>query len=325
MPTAFIDRAAALALIQAERSRTIIQMVEQQSVALATMRRVPIGTNVWEYPVVETFPDAQWLAADDSAKPVTTMSWSTKQVKVEEIAAIALIPENVVDDSSYNLANEIESRVSEAIAIKLDMAVFFGTGAPASFPVGGAVGRAIAAGHEVPAATPTPDPIDSFSDAMGQVEDDGYSVDQAWAARSLGFALRTLRDNTGRPLLYDSVSTGPASSFTVLGVPLALVGNGAWDNATAAALVGDSQYGIILVRQDVTLKWLDQATIGDVNLAERDMLGVRAKARFGFTIVAPKGRGQSATPFPFSAITGALGKVAGLGPVEEAPAESVPQ
>ena len=48
---------------------------------------------------------------------------------------------------------------------------------------------------------------------------------------------------------------------------------------SAAALVVDSSRVRIGVRQDITVKLLDQATVGSINLAERDMVAIRMKAR----------------------------------------------
>jgi hypothetical protein len=42
------------------------------------------------------------------------------------------------------------------------------------------------------------------------------------------------------------------------------------------------------VRQDITVKFLDQATLGtgesQINLAERDMVAIRMKARFAYVL-----------------------------------------
>jgi hypothetical protein len=60
---------------------------------------------------------------------------------------------------------------------------------------------------------------------------------------------------------------------------------------------------VIVMRQQLTAKQLDQATLtGLGNLAEKDMLALRVKTRLGFGVLAPKGLGQSATPYPFAVL-----------------------
>ena len=77
-----------------------------------------------------------------------------------------------------------------------------------------------------------------------------------------------------------SVLSAANSSFTR---------NGAWTGAGVQAMVADSTRIRIGVRQDITVKFLDQATVGSVNLAERDMVALRFKARYAYVL------GRSAT------------------------------
>ena len=63
----------------------------------------------------------------------------------------------------------------------------------------------------------------------------------------------------------------------------------------------DSSRVRIGVRQDITVKFLDQATVnsGDsaINLAERDMVALRLKARFAYALgVGATPMGSSKTP-----------------------------
>jgi hypothetical protein len=56
------------------------------------------------------------------------------------------------------------------------------------------------------------------------------------------------------------------------------------------------------VRQDITVKLLTEATVGSMNLAERDMVALRFKARYAYVL------GTAATPMgtakvPVGAVT----------------------
>ena len=70
--------------------------------------------------------------------------------------------------------------------------------------------------------------------------------------------------------------------------------NGAFDQATALMILGDFKQLVYAVRQDVTYKLLDQATIIDpatkqvvYSLAQQDMVALRAVMRLGWEIPNP--------------------------------------
>ena len=70
-----------------------------------------------------------------------------------------------------------------------------------------------------------------------------------------------------------------------------------WDRDEAEAFVLDRERVILGVRQDITVKFLDQATVGGIYLAERDMVALRFKARYAYALGNTiTGAGTSATP-----------------------------
>jgi HK97 family phage major capsid protein len=308
MATSYVSRADAAALIIEQRSSEIIEAAVQNSVALSTFRRVNVGSSVLKYNILDSLPNAQWLVpaagadADLVKKPTTTMDWITGTVGVEEAACIVVLPENVIDDSTVDLWAEVRRRGAEAIALLIDSTVLFGTApvgaVPASFPVGGIVGRAIAAGNNVAATGAI---VSDWAAAMQLVENDGYDVARAVAGPQLKGTFRTAVNAQGQPLLSNSFTTD--SAVAPFGVPVTYTNRGTWDNTKAVALMGDPQYAWIVMRQDITAKVLDQATVGDINLAEQDALALRLKIRMGFTVVAPKMPGTPANAYPFSVLT----------------------
>ena len=312
MATPYIGRDDALAFIVEQRSPEIIQQAAQSSVALQTFRTVNVGTSQLKVSMLDAFPQAQWLTAvapadvDIAVKPVTEMSWKTKDIYVEEAATIVVIPENVLDDSEVNLWTEVQARASEAIARLIDQTVFFGTApagsVPASFPVGGLVGEAIAANHDYTPPATGEDIAESWNQAMALVEADGFDVNQAYASRGIRGQLRGLRDSNGTPLYVTNLSGGGPTD-SIYGVPLNYVVNGSWDNTKAQAVMGDASMAVIAMRQRLTPKKLDQATVGDINLPQQDAVALRLKMRLGFGVLVPKGISQSATPYPFSVLT----------------------
>ena len=314
MPTTpYLKRSDALATIVEQRSPAILAQARETSVALATFRQVPVSTSTLRMTLVDSFPDAKWLlpgtAPDDDkdivAKPVTKMSWTDQDLTVEEAAVIVVVPENVIDDSEINLWGEIEARCAEAIAKLIDMACFFGTAPaggtiPASFPVGGLWGRAVAAGNElVQGAVTDQDLAGDINALLAMVEEDGYDPTRIYSGLGVRASLRNLRDGNGG-LLYSTSLQGSSPASAIWGVPLTYVTNGAWDKTKSSMITGDPQLAVIGMRQRLVAKRLDQATVGDINLAERDALALRMKIRLGFTIVAPKGLATSANAFPFA-------------------------
>lgn len=311
---ALIDRAAALALINTQNSTEVFQAAAQESAAMRTFRTVPMSSRVARMPVISALPSAGFLASDNTAKPTTAVSWTDKQLIAEEIAVIVPIPENVFDDSAFDVWAEVRPRIGEAIGKGIDQAVFFGTGKPTSWPADlltgattagnvvsrTAVGaRTAAAGNDLAAA---------LNDTISLVEADGFDPDTVWSNRVLRGSLRGLRDGNGMPIYNPSLRD--ANVDTVYGIDLVWVRNGAWTAAGgtqaaptgAVAIVGDSSAAILGIRQDVTYKFLTEATVGGFNLAEQDMIALRAKARIAYQVADPLTAEGGSGAFPFAAL-----------------------
>jgi HK97 family phage major capsid protein len=149
MPGVFnslIDRTDAAALIPEQEAAEILSIVPQSSAALSLCRQVRMSTKTLTQPVLASFPVAYWVNGDTGIKQTTDLSWSGVSMVAEELAAIVVIPDNVVADSGYPLWAEIRPWLAEAIALALDQAVFMGTNKPATWPQG-IVPAAIAAGN----------------------------------------------------------------------------------------------------------------------------------------------------------------------------------
>ncbi len=303
-----ISRADALALINRQNASEVWQAVPEFSAALRTFRKVNMGTKQTRYPVIGALPNAAFVSGEDaddvtSVKPTTNMAWTDRILEAEEIAGIVVIPENVIDDagSDFDLWGEVRPRIAEAIGVTLDRAVFFGTNAPASWPVG-LIPAAIAAGNTYDASVGAGDLAEDINQAIGLVEADGYDPSAIYAARTLRMPLRGLRDLNNAPIFTTSLATSGALVPQVYGIDLAYVTNGAWNDAVALALVGDPRYAILGIRQDITYKFLDQAVVGGISLAERDLIGLRFKMRVGFQTAQSPTASGGAGAYPFAAL-----------------------
>lgn len=309
-----ISRTDALALIREQNGAEVWQAAPQFSAALRAFRKVNMGTKIRNYPVIGTVPTAAFVSGEDaddtdSIKPTVAMTWTDRDLVAEEIAGIAVIPENVIADaaSDFDIWAEVKPRIAEAVGATLDAAVFFGVNAPATWPAG-LVPASISAGNSYVAGTSGVDLAEDINQTLGLVEDDGYDPRAAFGRRSVRRALRGLRDDQNAPIFTTSISEASGARIAqIYDAQLEYVTNGAWDNSEATLLVGDPDYAVLGIRQDLEFKLLDQAsvTIGGnlVSLAERDLLGLRFKLRVAFQTAQTRTAEGGANAYPFAVLT----------------------
>lgn len=316
-----ITRADALALISEQDMGELWQDAAKQSLALQTFRRVNMTKKQAKVRVLDTLPAAPgggaWIDGDTGRKPTLDMGWANKFLEAEEIAGIVPIPENVLDDADVDIWAEVRPRIAEYVGYHLDLAVFLGINAPASFGDSLYEG-AVAAGNVLDLSTYLAlgtqaegyDLAGAFAETIGLVEDDGYNANAVWTKRSVRRRLQNLRDGQGVPILgTDMRNNGTEAVPTIWSVPTYLAENAALNaEADLHAVVGDRSRAVLGIRQDIEFKFLDQATLTDgagkvlVSLAEQDMVALRFKMRAGFTVADPMTWEGGAGAYPFSVL-----------------------
>jgi HK97 family phage major capsid protein len=300
-----ISRADAIGLLATQKLSEILKDAEKVSLALTTLKQVRMAKGTMTQPVLETLPEAGWVSesatASNGVKPTSEVTWGSKVFVAAELAVIIPIHEDVIADADYDIEAEIFPLVSEAIGRKLDLAVFFGINKPTVWTDPAIVPGAIANGHTVVAGTGV-DLAEDFNDAFSLVEEDDFSVNHVWAPLSTKGKLRGLRDANQNPIYVDGVR-GDNNTATIYGEPITYSTNGGWDKTAAVAVVGDNSKAIIAVRQDVTVKVLTEATVGGINLAERDMIGLRFKFRVAYAVANPISAERDENAFPFAVVT----------------------
>jgi HK97 family phage major capsid protein len=285
-----IFRGDAQALVPEEVSNAMLKKLSETSAALSTFTRVPISRNQERFPVLSALPIAGFVNGDTGLKSTTTTNWKNKFLNVEEIAVIVPIPENVLDDQEFDIWEQIQPLMETAIGRTLDAAVFFGVNKPESWPKAIAA-AAIAAENKVTRganAAATGGIVGDFSDAFTKVEEDGYDVDYVAATRGYKGKLRQARATTGESLI--GTGSGQVSGTEVLGVDVNYPMKGLWPvgSGSVEAIVGDPAEQVLAVRQDITIKMLDEAVIQDgegkiaFNLAQQDMVAMRVVFRAGW-------------------------------------------
>ncbi|QFG04676.1 major capsid protein [Microbacterium phage ChickenKing] len=304
-----ISRAEALALLATQELDTIVKPETTGSAALAAFRTTRMSAGTVTMPVLAALPTAGWVTDDNSTdasgvKPTSKALWTNKNLVAEEMAVIIPVHENTLADSKFDIWGEIRPLVSQEFGRVLDAAVFFGTNKPATWLDPALVPGAIAAGNEQVEGTGDGTETDlaaDFNEAFGFVEDDGFDVNAAFTGRFLRRSLRGLRDDNGQPIYLDGVR-GDNNTASIYGQDLRYVNNLSWDRDAALALVGDASKVVIGIREDVQVKLLTEATVGGINLAERDMVALRFKFRVAFATAYSTAAGES-TDYPFAVIT----------------------
>lgn len=306
-------------LIPESVQREIIKGATQKSAALSMFKTRNMGTAIERQPILASKPSAYWLTGETDLKQTTTLSWDNLFLQAEEIAVIVPIPINLLADADYKLWDEIKPEIEEAIAYRLDMAVFFGINKPASW-ANSVVGHAIAASNTVTVGTQTPNDIAAELNAvMGAVEADGFVVNGFYMRNNVQSTLRGLRAATTNEFIFQPANPGlENTSFrgNVYGLKATASMTGTfeeYDTLTANAvkvIAGQWNSGIIGIRQDVKGELFREGIIQDAtgaiqfNLMQQDMVAMRFVARYGFAIANPLNRlnPTNATRSPFAVL-----------------------
>lgn len=309
----YISRDDAAALIPEEASREIIQGVTEQSVVLRLAKRLAnMSRAQFRMPVLSLFPTGYFVTGDKGLKQTTEMNWENKYINAEEIAVICPIPEAVLDDVDYDIWAEIRPQIEAEFGRVFDAAVLFGDNAPATWPTDVLAGCAAVgdAAHTVTlgAGADLYEDICMENGVISFVENDGFMPNGAVAALSMRARLRGLRDADGNLIFTRSMQE--ASSYSLDGEPMYFPRNGCWDVAQAHLILGDWQQLVYSIRQDITYKLLTEAVIQDAqgaivyNLAQQDMVALRAVMRLGWQLPNPINRLQEteANRYPFAAL-----------------------
>ena len=220
-----------------------------------------------------------------------------------ELAVIVPVPEAVLADSSFDIMGEVQPRVREAMGAKIDNAILFGGERPTEWTTDVLT---LAAKNKVTG------PID-YAKLLGKdglfskVEAGGFGVDAVVGDLTAKAELRGLVDTTGRPLFRSDMQG--ATTYALDGAPMYFPENGGFDASKAQLIAGNFKKLVYSIRQDVTVKLLDQGVIQDpstkeivYNLAQQDMVALRVVMRMGWALPNPATRlnaDRSKVPFAF--------------------------
>lgn len=247
--------------------------------------------------------DGSRAAKDIALKQTTSMSFREMKMEVEEWAVLVPLPDTWKADSDVDFG-EIRPKIVRAIQRKLDKAILFGEGLPASWAANGFHGilpDAIANNNYVavtdfPTVGGQPDYAMAIAAMSEQMAEDGYEPSGFATYPGFKWKLVRARSDDGVPI-YQGVNTGTAArpAQTVYGETLFEVRNGAWNNHKDDALViaGEWNHLKIKVRQDFDFAISNSATIVDTTGAvllsafQQDTQVLRVTFRVGAQVVNP--------------------------------------
>jgi len=310
-----ITRTDAEALIPEEVSREIIQSVPEASAVMSMARRLPnMSRKQQRLPILSALIEAYFVAGDTGLKQTSKAAWDNKYIIAEELAVIVPIPETVLDDADYDIWGEVQPRIVEAFGRKFDAAVLHGEDAPATWPSDLMTG-ATAAGHVIARGSVGADVYDDLMSENGLfslVEEDGYDVTGHVAALRMRSILRGLRDANGQPIFVRTIQD--RTRYELDGSPMTFPKNGGIDPTAALLFSGDWDQLVYSMRTDITYKMLTEAVLTDsggtvvFNLAQQDMVALRAVMRLGWQLPNPINRvnPEEGTRYPFAVLTPAL-------------------
>lgn len=305
-----IDRSGAQALMPEEVSREIIDGVaEQSSIMRLATRAANMSRKQRRVPVLSTLPTAYFVTGDTGLKQTSQVAWANKYFNAEELAVIVPIPEAVLDDADYDIWGQIRPKIMEAFGVAFDGAVLYGTNAPADWP-DDILTSATTAGNAVTLGTGNDlyDDIMSENGIISAVEQDGFMPNGHIGALSMRGKLRGLRSADGQPIFKSNMTGKEPDQLD--GFPILFPRNGALDPAQSLMFSGDFTQIAYAMRQDITYKILSEAVIQDsegaivYNLAQQDMVALRAVMRLAWQVPNPINRIQSteANRYPVSVL-----------------------
>lgn len=262
--------------VPTEIANEVIKNIVSQSTAFKVCKHVPMSSDKKVLPMLSDTGSAYWT--DEGEEIQTSIhGWEYPELEAKKLAVIIPFTKEKYEDSVISVMEEIKQGISDAFTRSIDSAIFFGTNTPFDTDIVGSVleGSKIENSGKLDM---------DISDAMSKIEANDLVVNGIVAPNSVKATLRTLRDSNGNALVVPGGVTGTQIYNTPIHIPTSKV----WDNSKASSIVGDFNRAVIGTRSGITYEVLDQATVGGINLAERDLLAIKCTMRFGFKVVDPK-------------------------------------
>ena len=272
-------------LVPEEYGQTLVDGLRRESAVAGLSRVERVGSNQRVYSVYSGRPEVEFV--DESGeKAVTGAEFSYLTLNVKKLAAIVIYTEELLADAQEDPRLLVTPDVVGAFANKIDahcLGYAAGSAITSSFDselTGTSQTTELGAGGDAFAS--------AISTSMESVEASGYTPNAIVAASDVRAHLRGARNTieTAQPVYTAGFNREPDSLY---GLPIAYSSNLDGFPAGAgnvAAVVGDFSHAVLGIRQDITIKTSDQATVNiggtPRNLWQRNEVAVLWEMRIGF-------------------------------------------
>lgn len=264
-------------LIPAELSTNIVSDVAKGSTVMSLSRIEPMKTSEKTISVLNGVQ--AYYVGEGQKIPTDDAEFTPVKLVTKKLGIIVPFSSELVNESIVDVISEIKGDIANQFMRKFDDEAINGTDSIYNKSLMGVItgtGKHIAEGATAGQAL-----HEDISDVMGLVEEDSYNVNGFVTYNGMKNRLRKLKDNQGYPLFQPSLQqTTPDELY---GQPISYTN--AINKTTDQIVTGDWQYSIVGMRGDINYKLLEEATVGNYNLAEQDMVAIRAIMHVAYTIV----------------------------------------
>lgn len=269
-----------------EISYDIIGDVTFGSTVMRLSKVEPMSSDSKRFSVFKNGVAAYWV--DEAGKIGTSVpQWEHPEIVAKKLAVTVPVTREKLNDSVIDVFQTVRPEIAKAFYKKIDMACLFGIDSPFNESI---LSVATAGGMVVALGTNNKLDLD-ISDVMALIEDKGYEVNGFVSNIAFKNDLRKLRDLNGNQLYVQGITDRQGQRYdTLYSLPIEFCRNGAWDRTKAICIGGNWDYAVVGVREEIQYEILKEATLSSVtmpdgsplNLAERDMLAIKATMRIGF-------------------------------------------
>lgn len=262
--------------VPTEIANSLIKNLVSESVAFNVCRHEAMKSNKKVLPMLTDEGTAHWVGEGEKiGTSMPTFDYPTLHAK--KLAVIIPFTKEKLHDSAISVIGELESAIKDAFIKAIDKAVFFGTNSPFATNI---ITEALKAN-----AVNGTGKIDlDISEAMAKVEANDLAVNGIITHNGMKHTMRILRDSSGNAL----VVPGGASGSQIYNTNIFYPANKSWDKTQADILLGDFNRAVIGTREGIEYEILKEATVGEINLAEQDLVAIKCTMRFGFVVVDSK-------------------------------------
>lgn len=260
--------------IPLEISREIIKNIKDSASILKVCKLETMTSDKKTLPRLSDSGSASWVNEGEAIK-TSVPKFEYPELEAKKLAIIIPITREKINDSVVAVLNEVKQAIADSFAAAIDKATIFGTESPFKTNLITAIGETkikATSGFDA-----------DLSNAMGLVEGNKYNCSNVLMGVNQKKVLRALAN--------DNKYKGAITLNSVYETPIEFVRD--FDDKKALAITGDFSKAIIGTREDITYEILKEATIQNsdrttLNLAQQDMIAVKATMRLGFVVADPK-------------------------------------